>query len=249
MRSRKVLLAAGFATVLLAGGGTALAVSSSIPDSSGVIHGCYDSGGNVKVIDTSVTATCPKGYSSLDWNQTGPQGAAGAKGAQGSQGPAGPAGPASLDAAIGSPCDEGTAYAGTLSVTYTPQGDGTDSVSIDCVQSNPTYALNLTVNVPGDTECNSFTGCITTYGTISVTSSPGSISCGDFSNYGNFDGTVSGTCTNDFAGGTVVTLTAAAGSNSTLGAWTGCDSVSPDGTTCTVTMNAIRNVGVTVNYT
>ena len=31
------------------------------------------SGGNVKVIDTSVTATCPKGYSSLNWNQACPR--------------------------------------------------------------------------------------------------------------------------------------------------------------------------------
>jgi hypothetical protein len=67
-------------------GGTAFAVSSSIPDSAGVVHGCYDSGGNVKVIDTSVTTTCPKGYTSLNWNQTGPAGKDGKDGTNGTAG-------------------------------------------------------------------------------------------------------------------------------------------------------------------
>ena len=50
---------------------------ASIPDSSGVIHGCYKTAGKnhaLTVIDSAVTATCPKGYTSLNWNQTGPQG-------------------------------------------------------------------------------------------------------------------------------------------------------------------------------
>jgi hypothetical protein len=60
---------------------------ASIPDGSGVIHGCYQSKGKahtLKVIDTSVSANCPSGYKALNWNQTGPQG------------PQGPAGPSNL---------------------------------------------------------------------------------------------------------------------------------------------------------
>jgi hypothetical protein len=59
--------------------------AGAIPDPNGVIHGCYDSGGNLKVIDTSTVSSCPKGYTSLDWNQTGPQGPAGVNGVSGYQ--------------------------------------------------------------------------------------------------------------------------------------------------------------------
>ena len=73
-------------------GGVAAGVAyatGAIPGSDGVIHGCYDSGGNVKV---AATATCPKGYTALPWNQTGPAGATGAAGPAGATGPAGPQG-------------------------------------------------------------------------------------------------------------------------------------------------------------
>lgn len=104
MNKRIGLLAAGLAGALVLVGGTAYGAVSSIPDSAGVIHGCYDSGGNLKVIDTSVTTACPKGYSALDWNQTGPQGPAGPTGptgATGATGPTGPAGPTGLTGATG----------------------------------------------------------------------------------------------------------------------------------------------------
>jgi hypothetical protein len=83
MNKRIGLVTAGLVAGLVMVGGTAFAVSSSIPDSAGVIHGCYDSGGNVKVIDTSVKASCPKGYSPLDWSQTGPAGKDGKDGTNG----------------------------------------------------------------------------------------------------------------------------------------------------------------------
>jgi hypothetical protein len=64
--------------VLAATGGIAYA---SIPDSSGVIHGCYKTtGGGLRVIDTDRGATCTTGEKSLNWNQTGPQGATGPRG-------------------------------------------------------------------------------------------------------------------------------------------------------------------------
>jgi hypothetical protein len=60
------------ASALLAG--VALA---AIPDSNGVIQGCYNSGGNLKVVSE---LPCPKGWTSLPWNQEGPKGDPGTDG-------------------------------------------------------------------------------------------------------------------------------------------------------------------------
>jgi hypothetical protein len=90
---RRVLALTGAAALVLAGAGTALA---SIPDGSGVIHGCYSvKGGALSVID-SATKTCPRGTTALDWSQTGPQGP---QGPQGSPGPS-TAGPSGLNVII-----------------------------------------------------------------------------------------------------------------------------------------------------
>lgn len=51
-------------------GGTALA---QIPDSDGVIHGCYARNGALRVIDASSQA-CKRGETAISWNQAGPQG-------------------------------------------------------------------------------------------------------------------------------------------------------------------------------
>jgi hypothetical protein len=60
---------------------------ASIPDSGGVIHGCYNKTSYaLRVIDTAKTSACPSKTTSLNWNQTGP------RGLQGLQGPQGPAG-------------------------------------------------------------------------------------------------------------------------------------------------------------
>jgi hypothetical protein len=80
MKRMVMLAAAVFAVV----GGVAWA---GIPGGDGVIHGCYDSGGNLKVVDGA--SACPRGYTPLTWNQTGPQGIQGIKGDQGIQGPKG----------------------------------------------------------------------------------------------------------------------------------------------------------------
>lgn len=64
-------------------------------------------------------------------------------------------------------------------------------------------------------------------GSGTVTSSPSGIDCG-------------ATCSASFNIGTVVNLTAAPNANATFSGWSGCDSTS--GTTCTVTMNAAKNV-------
>ncbi len=82
------------AAAVISVSGIALA---SIPDASGVIHGCYKTSGPAQgvlgVIDTGAGQACPSGTTPLSWNQTGPQGPAGATGATGAQGPQGDTGP------------------------------------------------------------------------------------------------------------------------------------------------------------
>jgi len=79
--TRTPLRAAAVTALLLAAvAGTTSIALASIPDSHGVIHGCYQTKGtahNLKVINNKVTARCPRGYSALNWNQAGPKGPAG----------------------------------------------------------------------------------------------------------------------------------------------------------------------------
>jgi hypothetical protein len=59
-------------------GGAALA---AIPDSSGVIHGCYQKNvGNLRVIDPSAGDSCRPPEIALNWSQTGPKGRQGRRG-------------------------------------------------------------------------------------------------------------------------------------------------------------------------
>jgi hypothetical protein len=61
---RTAIIAGATALVLVAGGGAAYAASASIPDSSGVIHGCYKPSSNgslsmLGVVDTALPGgTC-----------------------------------------------------------------------------------------------------------------------------------------------------------------------------------------------
>lgn len=85
-RPWRVGVAAGMGVVALAAA-TGLAVGA-IPDSGGVIHGCYTkTSGKLFVIDTAAGQTCKKYQISLNWNQAGPQGPAGQTGTQGPPGP------------------------------------------------------------------------------------------------------------------------------------------------------------------
>jgi hypothetical protein len=75
MRKRDLIAAAvGGLTVTVLAGSVAWA---AIPGDGGVIQGCYDTGGNVKVV---ATLPCPKGYTALAWAQQGPAGDQGEKG-------------------------------------------------------------------------------------------------------------------------------------------------------------------------
>lgn len=79
---RPTLVALAIAGALLVAGGIAYA---TIPDSNGVIHGCYQQkDGTLRVIDTDKAQTCAKSEVSLNWNQTGPQGPQGLQGPSGS---------------------------------------------------------------------------------------------------------------------------------------------------------------------
>jgi hypothetical protein len=151
-----------------------------------------------------------------------PAAGTGLTGPAGPQGPPGPAGSGgSLDSLIGSPCDQGTEFAGTLSVGYALQPSGTSNVTITCQQTSPHYGLTVTIDQGN--------GIAPANGR--VTSQPGTIDC----NANSPDPA----CQDIFAQGTVVTLTAApiAGHFSS---WSGCDSTS--GQTCTVTIDSARRV-------
>jgi hypothetical protein len=83
--ARSPLVLIGFAIGLVAASAGQVA-RAAIPDASGLIHGCYTaSEGDVRIVDPNGPA-CRRHERSIQWNQTGPQGAPGV------QGPAGPAG-------------------------------------------------------------------------------------------------------------------------------------------------------------
>ena len=64
---------------------------ASVPDSDGVIHGCFrKSDGRLRAINTDRGQACVKGERQLNWNQQGPEGP---QGEQGIQGPAGAGSP------------------------------------------------------------------------------------------------------------------------------------------------------------
>ena len=69
-----VAAAAGALAASALAGGVAWA---AIPDSGGVIQGCYNNGGNLKVVPE---LPCPKGWTSLAWNQEGAKGDPGTDG-------------------------------------------------------------------------------------------------------------------------------------------------------------------------
>src|SRR5918992_4806707 len=73
------------AALLIAAGGIAFA---AIPDSSGVIHGCYGkSNGQLRVVNAA--GDCKNNETAINWNQRGPQGPVGPRGHTGPQGPPG----------------------------------------------------------------------------------------------------------------------------------------------------------------
>jgi hypothetical protein len=93
----------GYVAIFIALGGVGYA---AIPDSSGVVHGCYDTSAPAStgdayplyIIDSSSTSACPAGVRAgtmtpLNWNATGPPGPQGPTGDIGPKGPQGDNGP------------------------------------------------------------------------------------------------------------------------------------------------------------
>ena len=72
---RGILVVAGAIIVLAIAAGVAYA---AIPDSGGVIHGCYNTNnGQLRVIDPDAGDKCKTPESALSWSQTGPAGPTG----------------------------------------------------------------------------------------------------------------------------------------------------------------------------
>jgi len=84
------------------------AAYASIPDSTGVIHGCYGRSGELSVVDPT-TSTCRRGDTAVNWNQTGLRGLQGLTGAPGAAGPAGPTGATGPIGMTGAPGAAGAA--------------------------------------------------------------------------------------------------------------------------------------------
>jgi Collagen triple helix repeat (20 copies) len=168
VRARRLVdspLAAAVSASVLTAVVVAVVAYASIPDSSGVIHGCYNPKGTLRVIDSS-TDTCKPNETGLDWSQTGPpgpqgsagpqgapgpmgapgpQGAQGTQGLQGPQGPAGPPGTANVHFAhlsINLTLDAGDA----TSLTHNGNGDWNVTFGVDVSQCS--YQVTPSIGVP-----------------------------------------------------------------------------------------------------
>jgi Collagen triple helix repeat (20 copies) len=95
---------------------TSTVALAAIPDSNGVIHGCYakeqqgmptQTYGVLRVIDTGKGESCTSNENALDWNQTGPPGPQGPQGPKGDRGPTGPQGPQGNPGTAGGPGQRG----------------------------------------------------------------------------------------------------------------------------------------------
>jgi hypothetical protein len=149
LRSGRVRLTALVAVVVgLAAGGIAYA---SIPDSSGVIHGCYKTvGGALRVIDTDKGGKCVPSETALSWSQTGPKGATGAQGATGPTGPSGPgatSGTATLAQAPGAHLLVTLANGVSVKGSCSASGVSIDLVTSNALQATGTANAASTVSV------------------------------------------------------------------------------------------------------
>jgi hypothetical protein len=148
MNKTRMLLAASVVGCSLAAGGVAYA---TIPDGSGVIHGCYAArDGSLRVIDSGSGQSCDsKRESPLDWNVQGTQGPAGPagpvgpQGPQGDQGDQGPAGISGLEMATKT---FSLPVGGWLPTVACPTGKS--AVSGGWASNNLSPGLEVTENAP-----------------------------------------------------------------------------------------------------
>lgn len=149
--------------LILAGAGAALLAAgvayASIPDGSGVIHGCYTKTstgapqpGALRVIDTGLGQTCQANEVPLNWNQQGVRGPTGPQGPQGPQGPKGPTGsqgPAGPQGQTGPTGPSGSSHAYSASSGLTNVATG-PSVFPTPVISKTVPAGDYVVTATGD---------------------------------------------------------------------------------------------------
>jgi hypothetical protein len=197
--------ARGGSGAFLAGGAVALA---AIPDSSGVIHGCYQKNvGNLRVIDTG--DDCRPSEIAISWNETGPVGPVGPQGPKGDPGPKGDTGATGATGATGPKGDTGaTGPKGDTGATG-PQGPaGTDVAGQKCAAGESVTGFDDSGNII----CSA--GCPSGQLTFHIVSSP-------IDTIENWPG---GTQTQSSGSGCSVTVRRPSGSIALIGGTAGVDS-------------------------
>jgi hypothetical protein len=145
---RSIAIAVIAATALAVGG----IAYATIPDSTGVIHGCFEpASGKLRVIDTDAGRTCRTDEASLTWNQSGPQGV------QGAQGPPGPRGGLGPMAYVEFGNDEMEPNGQTLSA-FVPTGSDSPACLVTLAESN--FAVTGTTVYCGNRYFNGTWGII-----------------------------------------------------------------------------------------
>jgi hypothetical protein len=194
-RSRWFLLGAVVGSVLVGG-----AAFAAIPDSNGVINGCYQKNvGNLRVIDPSAGDNCRPSEIPISWSQTGPQGPAG---------PAGPQGPKGDTGATGAQGPKGDTGATGPQGPVGPQGPAGSGLA---GQSCPSGESMTGVDQSGNIICSS--GCPTGHLTFHITSTASNT-------LENWPG---GTQTMNSGANCSVTVQAPSGNISLIGGTTGVD--------------------------
>jgi hypothetical protein len=125
-------------------------VAAAIPAAgTGLFYLCHDAGGNVKVLDSAISTTCPKGYRGpVTWGQAGPAGPIGPQGPAGNPGPRGergPAGTVSMDSLAGSTCATSDGGAGAIQVVV--DADNVVSLRCDEIDVTPGWCAENTPTV------------------------------------------------------------------------------------------------------
>lgn len=99
---------------------------AAIPGANGVIQGCYDDRGDLRVVEA---LPCPKHHTPLEWNQQGIQGLKGDQGLQGPQGDKGDKG------------DPGEPGASGLAAAYTNYGGALQDIGEGLTQTVASLTL------------------------------------------------------------------------------------------------------------
>jgi hypothetical protein len=115
----RAALALGSAVLAAAG-----VAGATIPDQTGVIHGCFKTqGGQMRVIDSGAGAICGLGERPLTWNLAG---------AQGPPGPPGPPGPSGPPGFQGPPGAAGSSGYQIVLAQFTTDGNGNGTGGANC---------------------------------------------------------------------------------------------------------------------